>query len=144
MKKSELRSLIREAIQDIFSEELQTVSVEDAQDAAKKLGVEGKFDLEQLRKGMEVEQEHAETVGSNDKLEFAKIAIDHLKELPDYYTRLAAMEKKKEVSTTSATPGYQVPKAFQGSSDKNKRKRRDVARTSGMKILGADDKEDKL
>lgn len=43
------------------------------------------FDKKQLRMGTEVEKEH-----SSNK----EIAKDHLAEIPDYYTRLAKMEKE--------------------------------------------------
>lgn len=47
-----------------------------------------KFNPEELKKGIKVEMEHT------DNLYVAKlIAKDHLVELPDYYTRLAKMEK---------------------------------------------------
>ena len=51
-----------------------------------------KFDREQFIKGFEIEQEHADTTGNN-VITIAKIALDHLKEFPDYYTRLIKMEK---------------------------------------------------
>ena len=66
---------------------------------ATKLGVENEVDLDQLRRGMDVEQEHVDTIRSLDAdptpilLTVARIAIDHLRELPDYYTRLDKMEK---------------------------------------------------
>jgi hypothetical protein len=55
------------------------------------------FDVEQFRMGLEVELEHGahdpETnVTGDDPLLTGKIAWAHLKELPDYYTRLAVME----------------------------------------------------
>lgn len=55
------------------------------------------FDVEQFRKGLEVELEHGahdpETdVTRDDPILTGKIAWAHLKELPDYYTRLVAME----------------------------------------------------
>ena len=56
-----------------------------------------KFDVSQFRAGMGVELEHG-TVGprtdvtSDDPLKTAKIALAHLAEFPDYYTRLAKME----------------------------------------------------
>jgi hypothetical protein len=55
------------------------------------------FDLEQFRLGLAVELEHgahdSETnVTDDDALTTGKIAWAHLKELPDYYTRLARME----------------------------------------------------
>ena len=64
---------------------------------AEQLGVGGEIDLEQLRVGMEVELEHGRrdpltNVTNDDPLMTAKIALAHLRELPDYYTRLAKME----------------------------------------------------
>jgi len=52
------------------------------------------YDPAQLRMGIEVEKEHT----SDPKLA-RQIAEDHLREIPDYYTRLIAMENeyKKEV-----------------------------------------------
>ena len=59
------------------------------------------FDVEQFRKGLEVELEHGahdpETdVTGDDELLTGKIAWAHLKELADYYTRLTAMEREAE------------------------------------------------
>ena len=59
------------------------------------------FDLEQFRQGLEVELEHGahdpETdVTGDDPLLTGKIAWAHLKELSDYYTRLAVMEGEEE------------------------------------------------
>ena len=64
---------------------------------AKRIGAADTADLEQLRMGMEVELEHGRTnpltnITDNDALLTAKIALAHLRELPDYYTRLALME----------------------------------------------------
>jgi hypothetical protein len=57
------------------------------------------FDVEQFRMGLEVELEHGghdpETdVTHDDPVLTGKIAWAHLKELPDYYTRLVAMEEE--------------------------------------------------
>lgn len=59
------------------------------------------IDIEQFRMGLEVEFEHGshdpETdVIHDDPLLAGKIAWAHLKEIPDYYTRLADMESKAE------------------------------------------------
>ncbi len=56
------------------------------------------FDLEQFRMGMNVELEHgardgATNVTNDDPLTTGKIALAHLREIPDYYTRLAEMER---------------------------------------------------
>ena len=46
------------------------------------------FDQKELKMGIEVELEH---VNSREKAK--EIAMDHLAEIPDYYTRLKKMEK---------------------------------------------------
>lgn len=58
-----------------------------------------KFDIDQFRMGLEVELEHgtihSETnVSDDDPLITGKIALAHLREFPDYYTRLQKMEKE--------------------------------------------------
>lgn len=50
------------------------------------------FDQEQLKMGIEIEMEHVD-----DKKKAEEIAMDHLTEIPDYYTRLKKMEKKAGV-----------------------------------------------
>jgi hypothetical protein len=55
------------------------------------------FDVEQLRAGMGVELEHglrdpATNVTDDDPAVTAKVALAHLNEFPDYYTRLLRME----------------------------------------------------
>jgi len=60
-----------------------------------KLGVDWeKIRLNEFKKGLKVELEHKD-VTKNDPIKTAKITLAHLKEMPDYYTRLAKMEKKK-------------------------------------------------
>ena len=56
-------------------------------------------DLEQFRMGLGVELEHGprdrETdVSGNDPIVTGKIALAHLTEFPDYYTRLAVLERE--------------------------------------------------
>ena len=56
-------------------------------------------DLEQFRMGLGVELEHGprdpETdVSANDPIVTGKIALAHLTEFPDYYTRLAVLERE--------------------------------------------------
>lgn len=69
-----------------------------AKDIGDKLGIDwNTYDLEQFRMGLEVEMEHGthdhETNVTNDDLQMTgKIAWVHLKEIPDYYTRLQNME----------------------------------------------------
>lgn len=56
-------------------------------------------DLEQFRMGLGVELEHGprdpETdVSGSDAIVTGKIALAHLAEFPDYYTRLATLERE--------------------------------------------------
>ncbi|MDF1498250.1 MAG: hypothetical protein P1P85_02760 [Patescibacteria group bacterium] len=60
-----------------------------------------KFNVEQFRMGMDVELEHGlvdahTNVTNNDPVMTGKIALAHLNEFPDYYTRLEKMEKEAE------------------------------------------------
>lgn len=60
-----------------------------------------RFDVEQFRLGLDVELEHgrvdpATDVTHDDSLLTGKIALAHLNEFPDYYTRLAKMEAEAE------------------------------------------------
>jgi hypothetical protein len=73
------------------------ISQKQAAAVARKLGVADKIDIEELRRGMEVEQEHLATIkkldGESRAEAVARIALDHLKELPNYYTRLKKVEQ---------------------------------------------------
>ncbi len=56
-----------------------------------------RVDLDQFRRGLEVEFEHGShdpdtNVTNDDAVLTGKIAWAHLKEFPDYYTRLARLE----------------------------------------------------
>lgn len=59
-------------------------------------------DLEQFRLGLAVELEHGShdpltDVTHDDEVITGKIALAHLREIGDYYSRLAAMEREAEV-----------------------------------------------
>jgi hypothetical protein len=79
-------------------------TAEEAKIIGEKLGIDwSKFDVEQFRKGMDVELEHGQhdpktNVTNDDPLTTGKIALAHLNEFPDYYTRLEKMEKEAEAS----------------------------------------------
>ena len=76
------------------------ISEEEAKEIGEKLGIKwDKFDVEQYRRGMEVELEHglhdpATNVTDDDLLVTGKIALAHLNEFPDYYVRLEKMEEE--------------------------------------------------
>ena len=75
---------------------------DQARAIATELGIDFKAlgcDLEQFRMGLDVELEHGprdpETdVTGNDPMITGKIALAHLTEFPDYYTRLAVLERE--------------------------------------------------
>jgi hypothetical protein len=77
-------------------------TAEEAKRIGKILGLDwSKFDVEQFRMGMDVELEHGlvdshTNVTNNDPLTTGKIALAHLTEFPDYYTRLHNMEEEAE------------------------------------------------
>ena len=59
------------------------------------------IELDQFRMGLGVELEHGQVdrktnVTHNDPILTGKIALAHLREIPDYYTRLAKMEAEAE------------------------------------------------
>jgi hypothetical protein len=78
------------------------MDVEEARSLGDALGIDwAKVDLEQFRRGLEVELEHGardpETNVTNDDLTLtSKIAWAHLKEFPDYYARLDKMEAEAD------------------------------------------------
>ena len=76
----------------------KTFTQDQAKSIGEQLGINwDKFDLEQFRAGLGVELEHGivnptTNVTNDDPLLTGKIALAHLTEFPDYYTRLAKME----------------------------------------------------
>lgn len=88
-------------------------SVEQARAIGERVGIDwasARFSPEEFRAGMMVELEHGshdpETdVTGDDEVMTAKIAWAHLKEFPDYYTRLSAMEAEAEAAWGAAGEG---------------------------------------
>ena len=82
----------------------QNFTTEQAHEIGGKLGIDwSRFDVEQFRMGLDVELEHglrdpSTDVTGNDPVLTGKVALAHLNEFPDYYTRLTKMEgeAKKE------------------------------------------------
>ena len=83
-------------------------SEDDARRIGEQIGIDwatAPFDVDQFRRGMDVELEHgahdpATDVTGNDPIVTGKIALAHLNEFADYYTRLEKMEEeaKRELS----------------------------------------------
>ena len=86
----------------------RTFTTNDARSIGEQLGIDwasSAFDVEQFRAGMDVELEHGTRdpdtdVTGDDPLLTGKIALAHLRELPDYYTRLALMEGEGEAAAS--------------------------------------------
>ena len=81
-----------------------TFSTDQAAEIGRTIGIDWDavpFDVEQFRMGLEVELEHgardpATNVTGDDPILTGKIALAHLREISDYYTRLAIMEAEGE------------------------------------------------
>ncbi len=77
-------------------------TLEEARRIGDQIGIDwSQYDLEEFRMGLAVELEHGihdlqTNVTGDDALVTGKIALAHLKEIRDYYTRLAAMERDAE------------------------------------------------
>lgn len=75
---------------------------EDAKRIGEALGIDWtKFNVEQFRMGLDVELEHGTidprtNVTDDDDIVTGKIALAHLNEISDYYTRLKKMEHEAE------------------------------------------------
>jgi len=73
-------------------------TIEEAKRIGEAHGIDwSKFDVEQFRMGLNVELEHGKrdsstNVTQDDEVLTGKIALAHLNEFPDYYTRLQKME----------------------------------------------------
>ncbi|MGZ5337532.1 MAG: DUF5661 family protein [Solirubrobacterales bacterium] len=85
----------------------QTFTPEEAKQVGEQIGIDWEsapFDVEQFRAGMDVELEHgshdpATNVTDDDATVTGKIALAHLNEFPDYYTRLQKMEAEAEAGS---------------------------------------------
>jgi Protein of unknown function (DUF5661) len=77
-------------------------TAEEARRIGEQIGIDwssSPFDVEQFRAGLGVELEHGThdrqtNVTGDDPTTTGKIALAHLNEFPDYYTRLEAMEEQ--------------------------------------------------
>ena len=80
----------------------QHFTAEEAKQIGERLGIDwSKFDIAQFRMGLDVELEHGlvnplTNVTNDGPITTGKIALAHLNEFPDYYTRLDKMEKEAE------------------------------------------------
>ncbi len=86
----------------------RTFSTEEARDIGTQLGLDwAQIDVEQFRRGLEIELEHGARdpktdVTHDDPQLTGKIAWAHLKEIKDYYTRLDRLEAEAEGKVVGA------------------------------------------
>jgi len=81
-------------------------TIEEARRIGTEIGIDwdaSPFDVDQFRQGLDVELEHGShdpqtNVSESDPIVTGRIALAHLKEFPDYYTRLKRMESEAEES----------------------------------------------
>ncbi len=64
------------------------------------------FNSDELAKGIEIEKEH-----TDDEKLAEEIAKDHLKEIPDYYTRLQIMEEEAKAEFADTGEGEDIPES---------------------------------
>jgi hypothetical protein len=89
----------------------KSFTAEEARQVGEQIGIDwgsAPFDVEQFRMGMDVELEHglhdpSTNVTGDDLVVTGKIALAHLNEFPDYYTRLERMEE--EAKREHGAPG---------------------------------------
>jgi len=82
------------------------ITTDDAAAALAAAGIDisdERYGLEAVRDGMNVELEHGSRfpdldVSGDDPVITVKIALAHLREFPDYYERLAIMEREGEAA----------------------------------------------
>lgn len=85
-------------------EQKKNFTSDEAKQIGEQLGIDWtKFNEEQFRMGLDVELEHGTVdphtnITNNDPIMIGKIALAHLNELTDYYTRLKEMEESAEAA----------------------------------------------
>ena len=88
--------------------ERKSFTVQEARQIGEQVGINWEaapFEVEQFRRGLDVELEHgvhdpATNVTDDDPVITGKIALAHLNEFADYYTRLEQMEEEAKRELT--------------------------------------------
>jgi len=89
-------------IEEVSMTSKKHFTAEEAKRIGESLGIDwSKYDVEQYRMGLDVELEHGlvdphTNVTNDDPIMTGKIALAHLNEFADYYTRLEKMEAEAE------------------------------------------------
>lgn len=93
------------SVADAFKDDKRSkkhFTIAEAKQIGEALGIDwSKFAIEQYRMGLDVELEHGKVdqhtnVTNDEPIMTGKIALAHLNEFPDYYTRLNRMEEEAE------------------------------------------------
>lgn len=77
-------------------------TTEEAKKIGEQLGIKwDRWDVEQFRRGLDVELEHGKihkitNITDDNPIMTGKISLAHLNEFADYYTRLAKLEKEAD------------------------------------------------
>jgi predicted heme/steroid binding protein/rubrerythrin len=95
-------------------------TTEEAAQIARELGIDfnkEKFNLEQFRMGLDTELEHGRkynptNVTEDNPLLTGKIALAHLSEFPDYYTRLKKLEEEAKAYWSSQRNLFRQTREF--------------------------------
>ena len=82
--------------------EKKSFTADEAREIGEQVGIDwdaAPFDVDQFRRGLDVELEHgardpSTNVTNDDPVTTGKIALAHLNEFADYYTRLERMEEE--------------------------------------------------
>ena len=90
----------------------RSFTAEEARRVGEEIGIDwatAPFDVEQFRIGMDVELEHglhdpATNVTDDEPSVTGRIALAHLNEFPDYYTRLERMEEEAKRADSRLDP----------------------------------------
>ena len=101
-----------------LKESSTTFTTDEAKQLGDSLNVDwNKVDINQFRRGLSVESEHDDG-GKLDvvdsKKDLAKIVLAHLKEKPDYYTKLKSVEEEVPANSVSGgnVSGLREPIVF--------------------------------
>jgi hypothetical protein len=124
LPKFEETSLVNKILSEMMGDKpgCDTKKAKPLEKIAKKHKVSIDSLKKELKKGMKVEMEH-----TTDKGEAETIALHHLEELPDYYTRLIKMEGEAEIKEESKSGDSNLRDWFSKSSGTDPKTGRKVA-----------------
>lgn len=132
-KKKDLHSKVKEKMADVEKSKLGNLTIEDLVEKHLKKGVKEEQLEKQiksnLRKGTKVEMEH-----TKDKGVARKIAMDHLYEDLEYYTKLKKIETK-EATGSGSSGSYATPAAWAKSTKKKDWRGRSKTQMPGGKFV---------